>query len=135
MRFTVKLFGLFILLLSGSNSAFSKLPAKAGADSIFSISEKVEKESTQIIDEPVLEKSTNSDQNEYQTFSTSNQFDSDTRSKLDDSATERVNKSTFFKIGGILTVLGLIFGFMFGRTAFLISLAGVVFLAIGHFLI
>ncbi len=142
MRILVKLYCLFILFLSGSNYVYSKSPAKAGSDSVALITQHVQ--TTQVIEsaetkvqaEIALNKTDqnkNSDREEMPVISTSNQYDA--RSKLDDSATERINKSIFFKIGGILTVLGLIFGFMFGRTAFLISLAGVVFLAIGHFLI
>ena len=56
------------------------------------------------------------------------------RSELDDTKNQRLNKMSFYKIGFTLAIFGFVVGFMFGRAAFLIATAGIIFLVIGYFI-
>ena len=56
------------------------------------------------------------------------------RSELDDTKNQRLNKISFYKIGFTLTIFGFVVGFMFGRAAFLIATTGIIFLVIGYFI-
>ena len=56
------------------------------------------------------------------------------RSELDDTKNQRLNKISFYKIGFTLTIFGFVVGFMFGRAAFLIATTGIIFLIIGYFI-
>lgn len=67
-----------------------------------------------------------------QSLQSSNQDlrDSATDSALDNQI-QKNNQSTYFWIGIFLIVTGIVFGLLFGKIAFLISLAGLIFIIIG----
>lgn len=72
--------------------------------------------------------------NSYSDPAISSSEENQSRSELDDTKNQRLNKISFYKIGFILAIFGFVVGFMFGRAAFLIATTGIIFLVIGYFI-
>ncbi|WP_026897114.1 hypothetical protein [Daejeonella oryzae] len=87
-----------------------------------------------IADQPAESNSENNSLNEETDSepSLSSQNESASRTKIDVNETRILNKTSFYKMGAIITVLGFVFGFMFGRIAFLMATTGLIFIIIGY---
>jgi hypothetical protein len=150
MKLVLKLFFAIILLCTGNRNSYAEnlnkvyTPASklVKGDSLQynqtannSVSGKTNKQlaSASIAIDPTTdakEKLDNSPSDPVISSSEENQ----SRSELDDTKNQRLNKMSFYKIGFTLAIFGFVVGFMFGRAAFLIATTGIVFLVIGYFI-